>query len=122
MTIGGYDNFDVLWKVLGKPESNIALFAIGPVEKIVNPLENQYNLVVDGINILERLILNPLVAHIKPIGKIFPYLLFMELNLLADVQLLPQLDQYAIDGIKVVAIVAACCGEMKDRQIPGILI
>lgn len=121
MTISSHNNFHILRKILRKPESNIPLFAIGPIQKIVNPLKHKYNFIIDGIDILERLVLDSLVADIEPIREIFPDFLLVELNLLANIELFPQLDENSIDCVEVVAIVAACGCKVEDGQIASIL-
>jgi hypothetical protein len=41
----------------------------------------------------------------------------MKFYLLVDVEFLSKFDKNAVDGIEVVAVVAACCGEVQDDEI-----
>ncbi len=41
----------------------------------------------------------------------------MQLNLLPNIELLPQLDQDAVDRVVIVGVVTPCCGEVQDDQV-----
>jgi len=69
------------------------------------------------IEVLDGLILDALVADIEPVSEVLPQFLFMQLHLLVDVQLLPQLNQNAVDRVEVVAVVTARGREVQYYQV-----
>ncbi len=111
------DHLHVFGEVLGQPKGNISLFSIVPIREVVNALEDQNDLVVVDIEVLDGLILDALVADIEPVSEVLPQFLFMQLHLLVDVQLLPQLNQNAVDRVEVVAVVTARGREVQYYQV-----
>ena len=106
---------------MGQPKGNIAFSPAIAIQEVINSFKNKDDLFVDGVNILEGLIFDSLVADIKPIGKVFPNFLFVELYFLPNVQIFSQLYQNSVYGVEIVAVVAACGGEVQDGQVPAVL-
>ena len=48
-------------------------------------------------------------ADAKPIAEVFPQFVLQQLDLLLDVELLPQLDQNAVDRVEVVRVLFTNC-------------
>ena len=111
------DDLHVFGEVLGEPKGNIPLFSIVSICEVVDALKDQYDFVVVDVEVLDGLILDALVADIEPVSEVFPQFLFVQLHLLVDVQLLPQLNQDAVDGVEVVAVVTARRREVQDYQV-----
>ena len=106
---------------MGQPKGNIALSPAIAIEEVINSFKNKYDLLIDGVNILKGLVFDSLVADIEPIGEVFPNFLFVELYFLPNVQIFSQLYQNSVYGVEIVAVVAACGGEVQDGQVPAVL-
>ena len=76
-TVSSHDDFDVLRESARQPKGNVALPACGAIQEIVNTLENQDDLVVLDFHVADGLVFDALVAHVQPIGKVFPQFLLM---------------------------------------------
>lgn len=111
------DDLHVFGEVLGQPKGNIPLFPIISIREVVNALKHQYNLIVVDIEVPDGLVLDALVADIQPVSEVFPQFLFMQLHLLVDVELLPQLNQDAVDRVEVVTVVPPRGREVQYYQV-----
>ena len=87
LTISRDDDLDAFREDPGQPECYISLLVeVLLISEMIDPLEDDDNLIIDLFSVLHNLLLQLLVAQLQPIRKVSTKLLLQQFNLLCDVQ------------------------------------
>jgi hypothetical protein len=112
-----HDDFHVFGKYLWQPKRDICLFSSLAVNELIHSLNNDHYLVVNLLcAINDQLFLNLRTADVQPIRKELSDVFFEEIHVLFQFKRFPELDDDAVERVKIIAIVTAVRGEVHYRQ------
>lgn len=114
---GRDDDLDVLGEPLGQPEGDVGLLAGLLVGEAVDCLDHDHYLVVDLLRAVDDLLLLDLRADdVQPVGEELPDVLLEQVDVLLELERLLELGDELVEGVEVVAVVAAPACEVHDRE------
>lgn len=117
MSSGRHDDLDVFREALGKPEGDVGFFAAFVVHEAVDSLDDNHDLLVDLLRAVDNLLLLYLCADdVQPVREELPDVFLKQIDALFELEGFLELDDDLVEGVEVIAIVAAPACEVHYRQ------
>lgn len=110
-----HNHLDIFRERLRQPKSNIGLFSSLAVNKLVDSLDDDDDLLVDFLGTVDnQLLFNLSTADIQPVGKKFSDIFLKQVHVVFKFKSFSELDYDSVERVKIIAIITTVAGKVNN--------